>query len=794
MTLVLLTACWVAGIVLARSLGAPLWPALACAALAGGGLVGAWRRRRARLILACALCLALGAGRMAWVTAKGAAESLQQFNDRGPMTVTGWVCAAPSVRSDALQVELCAEQIDAGEGVLPVGGKLLTALPRYANVHYGTRLAISGRLETPPILADFDYREYLLARGIRSLSRRPSWSILPGQAGSPLLRLNDRLRERLRLATERSLPDPEAGLLNGILLGLGHTLPDALYTGYQRTGLAHIIVISGFNLSLVVQLVLAIAGRLLHRWRALWFCLAATAFYALFVGASPPVVRAALMAAMSIIALRLGRRAHLLTSVASASLWMTAANPLLLWSASFQLSFAATLALALLEPRLADATESALGKMGARRWLPLVRELLLATLAAQLATLPILIATFDQVSLIAPLANVLALPAQAGVMLLGAPVPLVGLISPTLGRAIGLPVWTLLRWTNLVVSGLARLPWAAVPAPVLPASVIWAFYGALVGLAMWPKRRRATAIERQEALIQLNNGWRYGLPVASVLLIALLGTLPDGRLHLVALDVGQGDAVLLRTPRGHTVLIDGGPDPLVLTTQLGDVLPFWQQRIDLVISTHSDSDHLSGLVPVAQRYTVGAAIASPCASGELSAAWLAALAEQGVAPVTAVADLRVEVEPGVTLTVLHPQANAACGGEVDANDQSVVCLVEYGAARILLTGDVSAEVERRLVDERELGAITLLKVSHHGAATATGEALLAEAQPRVAIISVGADNRYGHPSGVVLARLAVAGSQVYRTDEQGTLDWSTDGERYWVEAETTLASEVRNHE
>ena len=790
MILLLLTLCWVAGMLYSRALGMQPWLAYLLISLAAGGLAAAWRWRRERIVLACVLFAALGAGRMAWATSNGAKEMLQRFNDRGTVRVEGWVCGEPSVRSRYVQIELCATSADASEGALPVSGKLLTTVPRYTGVHYGLRLAVDGRLETPAASPDFDYAEHLLARGVRSVMRYPQWEVLPGQVGSWLWRKIYTAKEQLRLSVERSLPDPEAGLLNGILLGLGHTLPDELYEGYRRTGLAHIIVISGFNISMVVQFVLALAGRVLHRWRALWLSLAAVVLYALFVGATPPVVRAAIMAGLCLLAQRLGRRAHLLTALAIASLLMSAVNPYLLWSTSFQLSFASTLALALLEPRLASA--AARFEQG-RRWLPLLRELLLATLAAQLATLPIIWSAFGEVSLVSLLANVLALPAQGAVMALGAPVPLVGLWSPALGRLIGLPSWVLLRWTNLVVMWLARLPWAVAAVPEVPAPALWVFYGALLGLAL-PRRRRLSEDDQEagESTPQRwGNLWRYTLPVAGALLTMLLTTLPDGRLHVYTLDVGQGDAILLRSPRGRLVLIDGGPDPVLLSARLGELLPFWQRRIDLVISTHADSDHLGGLIAVTQRYRVETALAAPCGlDSALMAHWRASLQEQGSTLLVAVEGLRVAIEPDLSLLVLHPGHEAHCGAGVDLNDLSVVCLVEYGTARILLTGDVGEAVEQSLVSRHALEGITLLKAGHHGSAASTGEALLNEARPEVTALSVGRDNSYGHPAPEVLARLMAQGGRVYRTDEQGTIEFITDGERHWIKVRATLASEV----
>jgi competence protein ComEC len=259
--------------------------------------------------------------------------------------------------------------------------------------------------------------------------------------------------------------------------------------------------------------------------------------------------------------------------------------------------------------------------------------------------------------------------------------------------------------------------------------------------------------------------------------------LPDGRLHVYFLDVGQGDAILLRTPGGRLILVDGGPDPLVLSSRLGEVLPFWQRRIDLVVSTHADQDHAGGLEGIVGRYQVTHIIESPVkGQGGSNPHWREQLSSAGARILTAAQGMRVNLGKGLHLDVLNPPAHAL--GE-DGNQNSVVLRVTVGRCRLLLAGDISAQVEQTLLEGGQPVQATLLKVAHHGAATSSSAPFLSAVGPQVAVIGVGKGNRFGHPSEEVLQRLSAIGCQVLRTDQQGTIELVTDGRAYWVKPHAT---------
>jgi competence protein ComEC len=262
--------------------------------------------------------------------------------------------------------------------------------------------------------------------------------------------------------------------------------------------------------------------------------------------------------------------------------------------------------------------------------------------------------------------------------------------------------------------------------------------------------------------------------------VAVLTTRPDDKLHVSFLDVGQGDATLIK--RGNQeILVDGGPSPQQLMLSLSSKIPFWDRSIDLVVMTHPDADHLSGLVEVLKRYDVAQVLYPDfIADTAISAEWLRLIAEKNIK--SNIARAGQEVYLGETrIAVLNPGASTFTGD----NENSIVLRVTNGKVSFLLTADIPATVEYELMNTRAELDSDVLKVSHHGSATASSIGFLAVVSPQVAVISVGTDNQYGLPDAAVVSRIetAVGKDKLYRTDADGTIEFVTDGITLWVETE-----------
>jgi competence protein ComEC len=283
------------------------------------------------------------------------------------------------------------------------------------------------------------------------------------------------------------------------------------------------------------------------------------------------------------------------------------------------------------------------------------------------------------------------------------------------------------------------------------------------------------------ALRRWLSGWRLLGVLAFLAIVAWLALrqLPDGRLHVYFLDVGQGDAILMQTPDGRQVLIDGGPNPTALLSELSAVLPYWDHNLDLVVLTHPDGDHLTGLLSVLDRYQVGRVLdTSQTDAAPLATAWRERLAKSHIPRTMAQRGMRIPLGD-VMLTVLHPSSKPLTGTASD-NNNSIVLRIDYGPTSLLLTGDAESEAEADMIKAGLPLQADLLKIAHHGSNGSTSVPFLTAVVPREAVIQVGADNGFGHPAGEVLKRLMDARAEIRRTDRNGRIEAVSDGRKLSV--------------
>ena len=294
----------------------------------------------------------------------------------------------------------------------------------------------------------------------------------------------------------------------------------------------------------------------------------------------------------------------------------------------------------------------------------------------------------------------------------------------------------------------------------------------------------AASVPHSERRFRLFAGRGLGFLLAALAVLAVVVwlavlQLPDGRLHVVFLDVGQGDAILITAPDGQQVLVDGGPKPTQLFWALGRHVPFWDRTIDMVVLTHADVDHMNGLVPLFDHYHVQQVLAGAQSVGaEEARHWWDAVEQAGIESIVAEQGMRIALGDAAKLEVLHPGAGPLASGS--DNDSSVVLRLDYAATSFLLTGDLESGGEKHLLQSGQVVAAQTLKVSHHGSDGATTAQFLEAVAPSLAVIQVGSDNPFGHPAPALLARLADAGARTLRTDLHGTIEVISDGLKLWV--------------
>jgi len=479
MTFVYLAVAWLAGIALARETGLP-WQVLLVLGLAAFLVLLLWRENsRARLVAACALFLAAGAGRFLLVVPHFDEASLATYNDIGRVTLEGVVVGEPDERETYTNLRVRAERLTLPGGAeVTVDGLALVKADRYPQRRYGDRVLVEGALETPPVLEDFSYRDYLARQGIHSLIRRADVTLLAERQASPILYHLFEFKRRAQSTLAAILPEPQAALLTGILLGVETGIPVDLMDDFAATGTTHIIAISGFNITIVSGIFFGLAQRLFGKKRAFWIAAAGIAIYTVLVGASAAVVRAAAMGILYLVAMRLGRGTYAPASLAAAAFFMTLINPYTLWDVGFQLSFAATIGLVLYTKPLEQAFERALARITsaerAKKIVALISEALLVTLAAQIVAQPIILSIFGRLSLITLATNFLILPAQSFLMIAGGVALLLGLVFRPLGQVVGWVAWVFLTYTIEIVRLTARVPFASVPVK-MEGWIVWGY-------------------------------------------------------------------------------------------------------------------------------------------------------------------------------------------------------------------------------------------------------------------------------------------------------------------------------
>ena len=562
------------------------------------------------------------------------------------------------------------------------------------------------------------------------------------------------MRDRLA-ARSAELFGARAPIVDALVFAPNAVLDPDIRERYVRSGLAHLLAISGLHVGFLAAWLALLLRKLrlasAPRFAATVLLLGA---YLWLLGWPPPAVRAGAMLLLGEIARRRQRVVAPRGMIALSALGVLLADPFALRAVGAWLSVAGIAAVI-----WADRACAREGR---------IVRLVAPALAATLLTAPISAFTFGTVAPVGVLANLVA-------------IPLAGIAVPGLVLALALS-WAIAGAARLVAAGaglgLALLDLVAGTAAAVPgghvvmvagwqAAALWAGV-ALVAWWLWRSPRRP---------------WLIAARVAFVTTLLVATTFRDvvsldacRCLTVHFLDVGQGDAAVLRTPNGRWIVIDAGPRTPESDAGRRVVVPFLRRqgagRLALVVATHGDADHLGGMPAVVETFDPELVLEPGEPLGRpLYLEFLARVEASGARWHPARAGDRIEVD-GVGLEVLSPDS-LWMTLPLDVNEHGVVLRVTYGAVHLLFQADAGLPVEGRLAGT--VGPVELLKVGHHGSRSATSDAWLDELAPREAVISVGRHNRYGHPTPEVLARLAAHGVTVLRTDERGTITFSTDG-------------------
>ena len=609
----LVLTAWSVGILVMVVLRPPAWALLALAFLIAL-VVSVIQRSMAMVALAATVALGLGVVRGNLSSTPTLAAEL-----RGQQTtVAGQVDDDPVTHRHGTRLVV---------RVATLHTRVLATVYGAPVVHYGDLVLLTGRLEAPPRFDTFDYASYLADHGISGILQSPHLVRVLPHAGDPLHAAIFAVRHALVAGIDRALPEPQAALLLGVVFGYRQALPRALEQQMIACGLIHIVVISGLKVSLLARIVHQGVGRLAPGI-APAVALGAMLTYALVSGASAAALRAAAMGGLVVLAGMLRRDAQVVVSMALTAAVMLGLDPSLARDVSFQLSFAGTLGIA----GLTDAIAARLPFFPT-----LFRDPFAATLAAEAATWPLMLASFHQVSLVAPVANALVLPLLPAVMVIGGS----GAILAAVWQAAGWPVLQLagliIAWFERVIEVTAAAPAASLTTPYFPPRWI-AAAAVLNGGGLLALKLRRFFWQRRV--------WT-GLGGLTVIVTALLLVQPDGQVHVYALDVGTGSGVLIRTPGGQQILFDAGPDPDRFAQAVGRVLPPTARALRLWILTGGRRAQIGAAPAVMRRFNIAQVLVTD--SGSWSRSLLATVNAARQAGIPVSADTMPPVIDGVAL-------------------------------------------------------------------------------------------------------------------------------------------------
>lgn len=714
------------------------------------------------LIVAALAGLTIGGARLTAIDSRAL-----PLPDPGPVTLAGFVESEPGRSRGVIRFPIVTprgrvmvEAADPGPGRIPSQGDGVVA---------------AGRLGPPP---DW-YRPVTDRLGLRVMLRAdrigPSGARRTGITG-----LIDRMRERAEAGLARGMGSRESALARGFVLGQDAAIDDRTVEDFRRSGLAHLLAVSGQNIVLLGLLavpVLALAG-IGPDGRLAWIA-GLIALYVPLAGGGASIQRAGAMGLAGLAAAAAGRAASRAWAVAVAAAATLALDPRVPADVGWQLSFAAVIGIMALAAPIRDRLAGILGDGG---WQRSLADGAAVTVAASLATAPLIAFHFERLPVGTVAANLAALPAVAPAMWLGMAAAALGQVSATLALPLNLVNSMLLAYVARVASWFGRPAWATVEldlnGPIGLAAATGALVAALALAArLWP--HPATAWTRRPGARAIPPALR---PAAAALLTVALAWLvlagpfdgarrdlpdpPPGGARVDLIDVGQGDAILIRAAGADPVLIDGGPPGGDLAGALDSA---GVDRLAAVVLTHPDLDHFGGLLDLFGRFRADRLLFDAAPRTLLAAARRA-----GTTPARVARGDRLALGGDLTLELLWPPPREPAGpgtdpgapaeaGE-DANLRSVGALLRWRRFRMYLPGD--GEAEAVPVDP---GPLDVLKVAHHGSDDAGLPALLARSRPALAVIPVGAGNPFGHPTRETVAALAAAGARVLRTDRDGTV-------------------------
>jgi competence protein ComEC len=647
----------------------------------------------------------------------------------------------------------------------------------------GQRIILKGLLLLPHDArnpGEFSYRDYLLRENIHNIIKVNSFDdikILDYVSGDFISRHAAMIKRKSVITISELLPEPQASLMSGMILGSRRSIPENITRDFQTTGTLHILAASGSNISILL-VIIVFSGEMLkvsYRRSAI-VCIPVVIFYAFIAGGEPSIMRASIMSIVVLAGLIIEKEPDLFTSVFASAFLILIINPLQLYDTGFLLSFGSVLGIICFTPPL----QKLLGFIPSRE----IRNCLSVSLAAQLGVSPIVVYYFNELSLVAVFANLMIFMFVACSLITGVFMlllyPLFSFGGIILARISGV----LVDYIIFIVNFLSDIPFASVNLQS-PSVCFILFYYVFVFLLfslIQNYKYWREYVEEKYSIILTRGRILFAIAIILLFFIWYPIVFPSP-LEVIFLDVGQGDSIFIKLPEGKCFLIDGGKADEYYDTGKTVIIPFLKRygiwQLDGIFLTHADNDHLGGLIEVVKNVKVKAVYEGLDfdVNNRLYREFLYLAGKKGINYYRLSEGNKLYFHEGVTFEVLNPSL-PLISSENHLNENSLVLRILWKKISILMTGDIEKKGEERIMLHSPVSQI--LKVSHHGSNSGTSREFLQMIKPEVSVISVGHKNPYGHPSSFLLERLNLFSNSVYRTDYCGAITVISDGNNYKI--------------
>jgi competence protein ComEC len=724
------------------------------------------------------------------------ANHIIHFSGDKKYSIEGILYKAPEPLPEKTRLYVAAEGIHLDPGRFPVTGNLLLTLKETrVDFRYGDRVRFISKLYVPRPATNpgaFDYRRFLGLQGVwvtAFVNSSEEIVRLEEGKGNPFFHFVERCREKIRVFFDQNAPPESRGIIKALVIGERGDIPPEINEKFIITGVNHILSISGLHVALVAAFFFALTRFLLKLFPSLLlrYDLQKTAalaaifpviFYTFIAGLGVAAVRSAVMVLSFLLVLLLDREKDLYDALLLAAFGILIVSPGALFDISFQLSFLAVAALAYFIPPFKEYLSAAkiwpenkleTPSFWKRKLLAYIGASLLTSLAATLGTGPLVAYYFNRLSLVGFITNLFLVPLMGFLnTLLSLLAAFMVFVAPPLAKILTVVNVFIMDISVAVVDFISRLPWASVRVTTPTVLEILLMYGMLIFAANLKRWKKAfwglVCLGTALGIVQLHEIYsvRYGK-----------------ELNVTFLDVGQGDAAVVRFPGGKTMVIDGGGSPDG-SFDPGEriVAPYlWRnkiKKIDTLVNTHPHPDHLQGLLFLLDNFAVEKVLSNGDQTGD--SPWLEKLLDSSGERLQVVGwGERAREVSGVKIEFLHPLRDPEKQVYSNPNDASLVIRLTYGEIRLLFCGDVEAAAEEEILRRGAEITSTIMKVPHHGSKTSSTPGFLEKVCPKYAVFTVRGGKGVPLPNRAVLERYEKMGVKILRSDHDGAITFTTDG-------------------